>query len=65
MEISLTEEKYSLIQNSLLDFNLKSIEALWDGRGGLDFEFNPTISDLEIQNNLEEQINNKKEKHIY
>ena len=56
MEISLTEEKYSLIQNSLLYFNLKSIEALWDGHGGLEFEFEPEISDLEIQNNLEETL---------
>ena len=54
MEISLTKEKYSLIKNSLWDFNLKSIEALWDGHGGLGFEFAPEISDKEIQNNLEE-----------
>jgi hypothetical protein len=56
MEINLTEEKYSLIQNSLLDFKLESIAALWDGRGGLEFEFTPDISNKEIQNTLEESL---------
>lgn len=53
MEINLTAEKYSLIQNSLLNFKFESIAALWDGRGGLGFEFAPEIGNKEIQNTLE------------
>ncbi|MHA8090434.1 hypothetical protein U8593_09045 [Aquirufa antheringensis] len=56
MEISLTEEKYSLIKNSLLGFNLKSFHAYWSGLGGLEFEFEPEISDLEIRNNLKQTL---------
>jgi hypothetical protein len=56
MEVGITEEKFSLIQNSLLDFKLKSIWATWDGYGGLDFEFNPNIGDLIIQKTVSETL---------
>jgi hypothetical protein len=56
MEVGITEEKFSLIQNSFFDFKLKSIEALWDGHGGLGYEFAPEISDKEIQNTLEQTL---------
>ncbi|MCZ2489277.1 hypothetical protein [Aquirufa antheringensis] len=56
MEISLTEEKYSLIKNSLLGFNLKTIHAHWAGIGGLEFEFEPEIIYLEIRNNLKQTL---------
>ena len=56
MEVGITEEKFSLIQNSFFDFKLKSIEALWDGHGGLGYKFAPEISDKEIQNTLEQTL---------
>lgn len=56
MEVGLTEDKFSSLQNSLLDFKLKSIWGTWDGYGGIDFDFNPTISDLNIQKNVSETL---------
>ncbi|MHA8066282.1 hypothetical protein V7S76_06320 [Aquirufa sp. ROCK2-A2] len=56
MKIDLSAEKYALIHNCHSNFKLKSIEALWDGHGGLEFEFNPQISDRDIRNDLEEVL---------
>lgn len=56
MEVGLTEDKFSSLQNSLLDFKLKSIWGTWDGYGGIDFDFNPTIGDLTIQKNVLETL---------
>lgn len=56
MEVGLSEDKFSSLQISLLDFKLKSIWGTWDGYGGIDFDFNPTIGDLNIQKNVSETL---------
>ena len=56
MEVGLTVDKFSLLQNSLLDFKIKSIWGTWDGYGGVDFDFNPTIGDINIQKNVSETL---------
>jgi hypothetical protein len=56
MELNLPAEKYLIVLNCLSNFKLKNVEALWDGRGSLEFEFNPQISDIYLRNELAETL---------
>ena len=56
MEINLPAEKYLIILNCHSNFKLKNVEALWDGRGGVEFEFTPPISDIDLRNELAETL---------
>jgi hypothetical protein len=56
MEVGLTKDKFSSLQNSLLEVKLNSIWGTWDGYGGIDFDFYPTIGDLNVQKNVSETL---------